>query len=57
MNKIKTFHGSILSFLRKEVNYFAEKHKILNTSICSEAHGYNVYYTIVVVYEENNRED
>ena len=53
MNKIKTFHGSVLSLLRDEINRFAEKYKILNTSICSEAHGYNTYYTIVVVYEEN----
>ena len=52
MNKIKTFHGSILSLLDNEVNHFAEKHKILNTSICSEEHGYNIYYTIVVLYEE-----
>lgn len=53
MNKIKTFHGSVLSLLSNEVNRFAEKHKILNTNICSEKSGYSIYYTIVVVYEEN----
>ena len=53
MNKIKTFHGGILSLLRDEVNNFAEKHKIINTSICTEKHGYDVYYTILVLYEEN----
>ena len=52
MNKIKTFHGGILSLLRDEVNSFAEKHKIINTSICVEQHGYNTYYTILVLYEE-----
>ena len=52
MNKIKTFHGSILSLLQSEVNNFAEKHKIINTSICTEKIGYSIYYTIVVVYEE-----
>ena len=51
MNKIKTFHGSTLSLLNREINDFAKKHKVLNTSICSEIHGYNVYYSIVVVYE------
>lgn len=52
MNKIKTFHGGILSLLQSEVNNFAEKHKIINTSICTEKIGYSIYYTIVVVYEE-----
>ena len=53
MNKIKTFHGSVLSLLQSEVNNFAEKHKIINTSICTEKNGYSVYYTILVLYEEN----
>lgn len=53
MNKIKTFQGSTLSFLQSEVNNFAEKHKIINTSICTEKYGYDIYYTIVVLYEEN----
>ena len=53
MNKIKTFHGGTLSFLNDDINDCAKKHKILNTSICSEMHGHNAYYTIVVVYEEN----
>lgn len=53
MNKIKTFHGSLLSIVQKEVNNFAEKHKIINTSICTEKYGYDIYYTIVVLYEEN----
>ena len=52
MNKIKTFHGGILSLLRDEVNSFAERHKIINTSICTEKYGTNVYYTILVLYEE-----
>lgn len=51
MNKIKTFHGSTL-FIQNEVNNFAEKHKIINTSICTEKYGNNIYYTIVVLYEE-----
>lgn len=53
MNKIKTFHGRPLSLVQLEVNNFAEKHKIINTSICAEKHGYDFYYTIVVLYEEN----
>lgn len=53
MNKIEIFHGSPLSLLHYKINYFAKKHKIINTSICSEKHGYDVYYTIVVLYEEN----
>lgn len=52
MNKIKTFQGSTLSFIQSEVNNFAEKHKIINTSICTEMPGYIVYYTILVLYEE-----
>lgn len=52
MNKIKTFHGGILSFIQTEVNDFAEKHKIINTSICAEVSGYHTYYTILVLYEE-----
>ena len=52
MNKIKTFHGSILSLLQSEVNNFAEKHKIINASVCTEKYGYDIYYTILVVYEE-----
>ena len=53
MNKIKTFHGSVLSLLRDEVNSFAEKYKIVNADICTEKHGYDIYYTILVLYEEN----
>ena len=53
MNKIETFHGSTLSLIEYKVNDFAEKHKIINTSICTEKHGYDVYYTILVLYEEN----
>ena len=53
MNKIKTFQGSTLSFLQSEVNNFAEKHKIINTSICTEKYGYDIYYTIVALYEED----
>lgn len=52
MNKIKTFHGSPLSLIQNVVNDFAEKHKIINTSICAEKHGYDFYYTILVLYEE-----
>ena len=43
----------MLELIKYIVNRFAEKHKILNTSICSEKSGYSIYYTIVVVYEEN----
>lgn len=52
MNKIKTFHGGILSLIQSEANKFAEKHKIINASVCTEKIGYNIYYTILVVYEE-----
>ena len=52
MNKIKTFHGGTLSIVQSEVNNFAEKHKIINASICTEKHGYDVYYNILVLYEE-----
>ena len=52
MNKIKTFHGGTLSIVQSEVNNFAEKHKIINASICTEKNGYRIYYTILVVYEE-----
>ena len=52
MNKIEIFHGSVLSIIQYEVDNFAKKHKIINTSICTEKHGYNIYYTILVLYEE-----
>lgn len=52
MNKIKIFRQeSYYRRLEDTVNEFAKEHKILNTSICTEKHGYNVYYTIVVLYE------
>ena len=54
MNKIKIFQQeSYFHRLENVVNEFAKNHKILNTSVCTEKHGYNIYYTIVVVYEEN----
>ena len=53
MNKIKIFHNRLLSTTQNEVNNFAEKHKIINTSICTEKYGNNIYYTIVALYEEN----
>ena len=53
MNKIKTFHGTTLSTLEYNINGFAKTHKIINTSICTEKYGYEVYYTILVLYEEN----
>lgn len=53
MNKIKIFHGGILSIIQNEANNFAEKHKIINISICTEKYGNNIYYTIVALYEEN----
>ena len=52
MNKIKTFYGRPLYFVQNQVNYFAEEHKIINANICTEKHGYDVYYTILVLYEE-----
>lgn len=52
MNKVKIFHGGVLSFIQNEVNTFAEKHKIINTSICAES-GSSIYYTIIVLYEDN----
>ena len=52
MNKIKIFQQeSYYHRLEDTVNEFAKEHKILNTSICTEKHGYDVYYTIVVLYE------
>lgn len=53
MNKVKIFHGRTLSFIEDNITSFAKTHKIINTSICTEKHGYDVYYTIVVLYEEN----
>ena len=53
MNKIKTFYGSSLYSLENDINEFARDHKIINTNICTEKHGYNVSYTIVVLYENN----
>lgn len=52
MNKVEVFHGISLPIIQYEVDSFAEKHKIINASICTEQQGYNVYYTILVVYEE-----
>ena len=53
MNKIEIFHGYPLSLIHYKINNFAEKHKIINTSICTEKYGNNIYYTIVALYEEN----
>ena len=53
MNKVKIFHESYWTRIEDRINQFAEKHTILNTSICTEKHGYDVSYTIIVVYEEN----
>lgn len=53
MNKIKIFHDEYFHDLEDDVNAFALKHKIISTNICTEKHGYDVYYTIVVLYEEN----
>jgi hypothetical protein len=52
MNKIRAFHGRTLSSIQSEVNDFAKNNKIINTSICTEKHGYDIYYTIIVLYEE-----
>lgn len=52
MNKVHIFYNRLLSLIQKEVNIFAEKHKIISTSICTETHGYDIYYIIVVLYEE-----
>lgn len=52
MNKVKIFHEDYYHDLEDKINHFAEKHKILNTSICTEKHGYAVYYTAMVLYEE-----
>ena len=51
MNKVKVFHEEHYRKLEEEINEFALKHNILNTSICTEKHGYEVYYTIIIVYE------
>ena len=53
MNKVKIFHGESYRRLEEEINMFAERYDILNTSITTEKHGYSVYYTIVVVYKGN----
>ena len=53
MNKVKIFHESYWIRIEDKINQFAENHKILNTSVCTEKHGYDVYYTILVLYEED----
>ena len=53
MNKIKIFHGQHFRILEDNVNDFALKHKIINTDICTEKHGYEIYYTIIVLYCDN----
>ena len=51
MNKVKIFHEDYYWKLEEKINEFALKHNILNTSICPEKHGYDVYYTVIIVYE------
>ena len=51
MNKVRIFHDEYYHKLEQKINEFAQKYNILNTSITTEKHGYNVYYTVVVVYE------
>lgn len=53
MNKIKIFHGQHFRALEDDVNDFALRHKIINTDICTEKHGYEIYYTIIVLYCDN----
>lgn len=52
MNKVKIFHEEYCWKLEEKINEFALKYNILNTSICTEKHGYDVYYTVIIVYEE-----
>ena len=52
MNKVKIFHEEFYYRLEQKINEFAQEHKILNTSIATEKHGYSVYYNVIVVYEE-----
>ena len=53
MNKVKIFHDKYFYDLEDDVNTFALNHKIINTNTCVEKYGCDVYYTIVVLYEEN----
>lgn len=53
MNKVKIFHGAYYWRLEEEINKFAEKYDILSTSITTEKHGYDVSYSIVVLYKAN----
>ena len=51
MNRVRIFHDEYYHKLEQKINEFAQKHNILNASITTEKHGYDVYYTVVVVYE------
>lgn len=51
MNKVKIFHEEYHYKLEQEINEFAQKYNILNASIATEKHGYDVYYTVIVTYE------
>ena len=51
MNKVKIFHGESYWKLEEEINRFANKYDILNTSIATEEYGYRVLYSIVVLYK------
>ena len=56
MNKIKIFYGQWFRTLENDVNAFALRHKIINTDICTEKRGNDIYYTIIVLYCENKGE-
>lgn len=51
MNKVRIFHEEYYYKLEQKINEFALGHNILNTSIATEKHGYDVYYTVIVTYE------
>lgn len=53
MNKVKIFHSDSYWKLEEEINKFAERYNILSTSIATEKHGYEVSYSIVVLYRAN----
>ena len=53
MNKIKIFYGRWFCTLE---DAFALTHKIINTDICTETRGNDIYYTIIVLYCENKGE-
>lgn len=52
MNKVTIFEGISRFKLERAINDFANRHKIVNTSISTKKYGDSTEYIIVVLYEE-----